>query len=157
MGIYSIADCRFRIAEGVTAVQGLRFRVQENQHETNGMQNLKCECGCFQRLLKQINVVSRAVNDPVNQDRLRAHGVENKIIVNNKIAVSEPGEFLFRRNSTESGVVSESCKPGLNFVGKLFGGDYVILRNKRDDFGEIVFRDPEELDRKLTRAHEAFS
>ena len=108
-------------------------------------------------LLKQIDVASRAVNDPMDKDRLCAHGIKNKIIVNDQIAVSKPGEFLFSWNSAESGMVREPCKPGFNFVGKLFGSGDVILRYKRDDFGEIVCRYAEELDRKLMRTHEAFS
>lgn len=92
----------------------------------------------------------------MDKDCLCAHGIENKIIVNNKIAVSKPDEFLFSRNSAESGMVREPGKPGFDLAGKLFGCDDIILRNKRDDFGEIVFRDAEELDRPLMRAHEAF-
>ena len=108
-------------------------------------------------LLKQIDVVSRAVDDPMDKDCLCACGIENKIIVNDKIAVSDPGEFLFSRNSAESGMVREPRKPGFNLVGKLFGRGDVVLSDIRDDFGEIVFRDAEELDRKLMRTHEAFS
>ena len=108
-------------------------------------------------LLKQIEVVSRPVNDPMDKDRLCAYGIENKVIVNDKIAVSDPGEFLFSRNSAESGMVREPCKPGFNFVGKLVSRGDIVLSDIRDDFGEIVFRDAEELDRKLMRTHEAFS
>ena len=87
--------------------------------------------------------------------RLRAHGIENKIIVNDEIAVAKPGEFLFSRDSAESRVVREPRKPGFDLIGKLFSGGDIILRNKRDDFGEIVFRDAEELYRKLTGTHAA--
>lgn len=107
-------------------------------------------------LLKQIDIVSRSVNDPMDKDCLCAYGIENKIIVNDKIAVSDPGEFFFSRNSAESGMVREPSKPGFDLVGKLFGGNEVVLRYKRDDLGKIVFCDAEELDRKLTRTHEAF-
>ncbi len=143
MGIYSIADWRFRIAEWLTDCSS-RFRVREAQKERR-------------TLLKQIGIVSCAVNDPMDKDCLRAHGIENKIIVNDKIAVSKPGEFLLSRNFTESGMVREPRKPGFDLVGKLFGGSGVVLRDERDDLYKIVFRDAKEFDRKLMRAHEAFS
>ena len=93
------------------------------------------------------------MKDAMHQDRIVLDDVEDEIVVYRKVTVSEAGEFFFTGNSAESGMIREPGKSLLDLISKFFGSGKPVLRNIGDDLGKIVFRDTEDFDRILMRAH----
>lgn len=106
--------------------------------------------------LQQSQIVSRSVYDTMNKNSLLGQGIEDKVIINNKIAVSKPGEFLFSRNPAERWIIRQLFKPGLNLVDKFRGSLSILRSNIRNNLGNIVLRYTEESDSGLMRSHAAF-
>ena len=81
------------------------------------------------------------------------NGVEDEIVLDNKVAVVKVGKFLLFRNSSKMGTGREQAEILLNLAGKRVSRRRSIGCNVADDFREVIFCNSEKLNSVLRATH----
>jgi hypothetical protein len=100
---------------------------------------------------EQRQIVSRAVYNAMDEDRVGADGMKYQVIADDQIAISDFCEVFLARDSAERRVFFEAGEISAQLVEKCGSGGPIIRGDQRDHFGEVVLSDVEEPDDAFLR------
>lgn len=103
--------------------------------------------------LEQTYVIPRAVNDAVHVDGLAFNRVEDEVVFDDEILITETGKLFFLGYPTEARVASQQLDVLFDLRCDGLGSGGTIGSDVGDNFCEIVFSDAHETNRVLTPLH----
>jgi len=89
----------------------------------------------------------------MQKDRFSLNDVENEVVVYDEVAVSEAREIFFLRNTAQMRVLREKGEVLLDLRGNSICSRRAVCGDVTHDFGEVVFRYPEEPNIVLRSLH----